>query len=279
MAQIYTFGGQRAHRNLTLPDLRQAKAEGRKLSQSNASTGEEAAAIAAAGIDMLSVSSLRYDEARAAAPGLYTVAALGAPHLVTPDEVLREAFRVATAGADGVYTIRSLAIVEMLASEGLAVQGHVGLVPRKSVMTGGLRAMGKTTAEALSILDDIRRLEDAGAVSVEVECVAAEAMAEISARTSLITHTIGSGSGGDIVFLFCADICGDNPQPPRHARAFGDLAGLRRALEAERRRALADFAAAVRNGSFPDARTSVVMAPGEHERFCEVLDRRRPLHE
>ena len=35
MKQIYTFGGQRAERNLTLADIRAAKAEGRKLCQAN----------------------------------------------------------------------------------------------------------------------------------------------------------------------------------------------------------------------------------------------------
>jgi 3-methyl-2-oxobutanoate hydroxymethyltransferase len=279
MKKIYTFGGQPAERNLTLPDLRAAKAAGRKLCQANALEVAEAAAVSASGVDMMSVTSLRYDEARAVAPHIYTIATIGAPQIVTAKEVLREAFRVAIAGADAIYTIRNLKIVEMLAREGLSVQGHVGLVPRKSVATGGLRAMGKTADEALSILQDIRRLEEAGAVAVEVECVASEAMTEIGRRTPLITHTIGSGSGGDVIFLFTADITGDNPAPARHARAFGDVLSLRQAMAAERQRALSAYASAVRDGSFPDAAVSVGMSRGEHDRLREALDRLRPVHE
>ncbi len=280
MRAIYTFGGQPARRNLTLLDLRQAKAEGRKLTQVNATRDiAEEAAAAAASIDILSVTSTRYDEARAAAPDQYIIATIGAPHLVTPDEVLREAFRVATAGADCIYTIRSLKIVEMLAREGLSVQGHAGLVPRKSVATGGLRAMGRTAEEALAILQDVRRLEEAGAVAVELECVAEGAAAAITTRTRLITHGIGSGRGTDVVFLFTADICGDAPTPPRHARAFGSLRPLRAALDGERRRALSAFADAVQNGSFPDTSTSIAMPQSEQDRFAEALDRIRPLHE
>ncbi len=279
MKRIYTFGGQPAERNLTLADIRAAKAAGRKLSQANALEVAEAVAVAASGVDMMSVTSLRYEEARAVAPNLYTIATIGAPHIVTEDDVLREAFRVAIAGADAIYTIRSLKIVEMLAREGLSIQGHVGLVPRKSIATGGLRAMGKTAGEVMSILEDIRRLEDAGAVAVEVECVAAEAMTEIARRTRLITHTIGSGSGGDVIFLFTADITGDNPNPARHARAFGDVLTLRRAMAAERQRALSAYAAAVRYASFPDAKVSIPMEPGEHDRLREALDRLRPFHE
>jgi 3-methyl-2-oxobutanoate hydroxymethyltransferase len=277
--QIYTFGGQRSQRNLTLADIRAAKVAGRKLSQANSLEVAEAVAVAASGVDMMSVTSLRYDEARAVTPHLYTIATIGAPQFVTEDDMLREAFRVAIAGADAIYTIRSLKIVEMLAREGLSVQGHVGLVPRKSIQTGGLRAMGKTTEEALSILQDIRRLEEAGAVAVEVECVAAEAMSEISRRTPLITHTIGSGSGGDVIFLFTADITGDNPSPARHARAFGDVLSLRQAMAAERQRALSAYAEAVRTGAFPDAKVNVAMASGEHDRLREALDRLRPVHE
>lgn len=281
MRSIYTFGGQPARRNLTLPELRAAKAAGRKLTQANATRdfAEEAAAVAAAGIDILSVTSTRYTEARTAAPDLYTIATIGAPHIVSPDEVLREAFRVATAGADCIYTIRNPKIVEMLAHEGLSVQGHAGLVPRKSVATGGLRAMGRTAEEAMAILADVRRLEDAGAVAVELECVAAEAVAAISPRTGLVTHSIGSGSGGDVIFLFTADICGDEPNPPRHARAFGSLAPIRAALDAERRRALTGFAGAVRDGRFPDAATDVSMPPEEQDKLAEALDRLGPYHE
>ncbi len=269
MTPIYTFGGQPARRNLTLHDLRAAKAEGRKLTQANATRdiAEEAAAVAASGIDLLSVTSLRYEEARAAAPDQYIIATIGAAHLVTPDEVLREAFRVATAGADCIYTIRSLKIIEMLA-----------LIPRKSIATGGLRAMGRTADEALSILEDVRRLEDAGAVAVELECVAEDAATAISQRTPLITHGIGSGQGTDVTFLFTADICGDTVTLPRHARPFGDLKPLRAALDTERRRALTAFADAVRTSQFPDAATSIPMPPAEREKLAEALDRLRPLH-
>lgn len=279
MKNIYTFGGKPAQRNLTLADLRQAKAMGRKLVQANAMELAEAAAVGSAGIDIMSVSSLLYEGARAAAPHVYTIATIGAPHLVTPDDVLREAFRVAIAGADAIYTIRSLKIVEMLAREGLSVQGHVGLVPRKSIATGGLRGMGKTAAEALAILADIRRLEEAGAVAVEVECVASAAMTQLSRLTSLITHSIGSGSGGDVVFLFTADVCGDTPAPARHARAFGDVLSLRHAMAAERERALTAFAAAVRDGSFPHGAVNIGMSPKEQDRLSEALDHLRPVHE
>jgi len=241
------------------------------MTQATATTGEEAAAVEAAGIDMLGLVSTKVKEARAAAPNIYTIAAMEPELAVTDKEVMREAFRAVMAGADQLYTIRGPRIVEMLAKEGFSVHGHVGLVPRRSVATGGLRVMGKTAEDALSILEDLRRLEDAGAVAAEVECVAAEAMTEISRNTSLITHAIGSGTGADVIFMFTEDICGDNADPPRHARAFGDLLPLREAIAAERLRALSAYQEAVGNGTFQDDSVSVGMSPGEHQKLTDAL--------
>ena len=160
----------------------------------------------------------------------------------------------------------------MLAKEGLAVQGHLGLVPRLSTQRGGLRIVGKTAEEAVELAEDFRRLEDAGAYAAEVECVAAEALAAINPLTKLVTHSIGAGSAGDVIFMFLVE------RPPGHAKAFADLSSIRAHLAVERRRALRDYRHAVKNGSYPDASTSVSMPPSEHEKLLEALDARRVFH-
>ena len=128
-------------------------------------------------------------------------------------------------------------------------------------------------------MEDFRRLEDAGACAAEVECVATEALLEINKRTRLVTHSIGAGSGGDIIFSFMEDICGDVENPPRHAKAWGDVLSVRKALAAERQKVLTGFRDAVQDGAFPDAAHAVAMSPGEQEKLQEALDRRQPLHQ
>ena len=160
------------------------------------------------------------------------------------------------------------------AREGLAVQGHLGLVPRLSTWRGGLRIVGKTAEEALQLAEDFRRLEDAGAYAAEVECVAAEALAAITPRSRLVTHSIGAGPAGDVIFMFLVDICGELERSPGHARAFADLRSIRQQIVAERRRALGEYRAAVTDGSYPDAEISVSMLAGEHEKLVEALDAR-----
>ena len=99
----------------------------------------------------------------------------------------------------------------------------------------------------MQLAEDLRRLEGryAGAYAVELECVADEAIAEISPLTGLITHSIGSGGAADVIFLFQDDACGDTENPPRHAQAFADMASARAKLEAERMKGLNAYRAAV----------------------------------
>ena len=225
MKRIYTFGGYPATRNLTVADIRAGKGR-RKFVQTTAVDRIQAAAEAS-GIDHLSIVNHDLHEVRAGAPNTFTTAALMASDYETHEDILRAGIRAAAAGADAVYTLRSFKAVEMLADEGLAVQGHLGLVPRLSTQIGGLRAYGRTADEAMKLAEDLRRLEDAGAYAVELECVADEVIAELSPRSGLITHSIGSGGAADVIFLFQEDACGDTPDPPRHARAFADMAGAR----------------------------------------------------
>ncbi len=279
MRRIYTYGGRPATRNLTVADLQANKAAGITMTQVSALDGEEAAACEAAGIDLITIADLDIAEVRAAAPTTFVTGSQTMVQYVTEDEALGAAIRCAEQGADAIYTPRGLRTVERLAGEGLCVQGHLGLVPRLSTRVGGLRILGKTATEAMRLWEDFRRLEDAGAIAVEVECVAVEALAEISRRSGLVTHSIGAGSGGDIIFSFMEDICGDVENPPRHARAWADMLSVRHALAAERLRGLRGFRDAVKAGTFPCEPHQVPMTEGEHELFLEHLDRWQPVHQ
>ena len=44
------------------------------------------------------------------------------------------------------------------------------MVPSLSTQYGGIRTLGKTAEEAMKILKDMKRLEDAGAFGAEVRC-------------------------------------------------------------------------------------------------------------
>lgn len=263
MKRIYTWDAKPASRNLTVFDIRAAKGK-RKLTQTTANTTEEAAAAADAGIDLIMGNAHNTEAVRQGAPDLFFTAAVALPDFPTETEVLKAAFAAMKAGADSVYTARGPHIVELLAREDIPVMCHLGLVPRKSTWRGGLRAVGSTADEATELWNAFRRMEDAGAFSVEAEVIPYRVMAEISKRTRLITMSLGSGSGGDVIYLFQNDICGEQPTRPRHARAFGDLHTARRA-------ALRAFRDAADAGDFPNEAEIARIADDEMEAFLASL--------
>ena len=174
-------------------------------------------------------------------------------------------------GADAIMCQWSPRFVEAAAEAGIPVQGHAGLVPRKSTWTGGLRAVGKTLDEAMWIYGEIKALERAGAYAVEVEVIPEELLAEISKRTSLLTSSIGGGGGGDIQFLFAEDILGNNPPPyPRHSKQYRNLYKMKQMMQRERIAAFKEFIDDVQNKTFP-ATDHVVRAP--ENLISEFLDR------
>ncbi|MFM9981477.1 MAG: 3-methyl-2-oxobutanoate hydroxymethyltransferase [Burkholderiales bacterium] len=260
-----TLGGAYGTRNYTVKDLRDQKGK-RVLVETLAFTPEEAAAAEEAGIDTMKV---RFDpkrpepavEIRKAAPNTFMSFSVPLVAAATVDEAVRIAYQAMELGADAIMCQWSPRFISAAAEAGVPVQGHAGLVPRKSTWTGGLRAVGKTLDEALWIYREIKRLEEAGAWAVEVEVIPAALLAEISKRTKLLTSSIGAGSGGDIQFLFAEDILGNNRPPyPRHSKQYRTLYKMREAMQAERIAGFSEFAQDVRSGAFPGPE-HVVNAP------------------
>ena len=248
MKRIYTFGHEQVERNITVGDIIQNKNINKKMTQVTAANQEEAEIIAKENIDMIITGSDWYEDVRKGAPNTFITAALFAGRFITNEEILRGAFEVMMAGADSVLTPRSFDVVEMLAKEGMQVQGHVGMVPSMATKYGGIRTVGKTADEAITILKDMKRLEDAGAFGAEVECVAEDALIE--------------------------NICGETSgiKMPRHAKSWGDGNKIKIELNNERSNAIKGFKDDVESGDYPNSDHTVDMLPGEKEALLEKLD-------
>lgn len=268
---IYTWDAVPAQRNVTIAELRAGKGSN-VFTQVTTNSEDEAYAAGAAGIDMMICNHQNVPIVRASNNTTFLTAAIPLPSAVTDDEVLKAAFKAMESGADSVMTARSMRVVEMLAREDVPVMGHLGLVPRKSIWHGGLRAIGKTADEALVLYERFKALENAGAVSVEAEVIPAAVMAEINKRTGLITVSLGSGTGADVMYLFMEDICGEKPAAPRHARAFGNLYHHYEAIKLERIKALKQFREASLAKTFPGVAESAAIDEDELQRFTEKLD-------
>ena len=270
MKRIYDWDAKFSLRNYTAADLQALKGV-RKLTQTTANSEEEAAAADDAGIDLVMGNAVNAEAVRRGAPNHFYTAAIPMPDHPTEKDVLEAAFLAMKQGADSVYTARGPHIVELLARERIPVMCHLGLVPRRSTWNGGLRAIGKTAGEAMALWQNFRDMENAGAFSVEAEVICDRVMTEISKRTTLITSSLGSGSGADIIYLFQNDICGEQPESPRHARAFGNLHALQEQIRTERRAALAAFHQAANSGDYPANAETAGIADDEFEKFSAML--------
>ena len=272
MTRILDYNGRDADRTTTVASIVALKGSGNRLTQVTASTDDEAAAAEAAGIEMAVCMASAVPSVRRGSARLFVTAAIDFGGAVTLDDLLGTAFQALNDGADAVITARRLDAVRLLASEDIPVMGHLGFVPKKSTLYGGVRGVGKTAVEAKALWRKFQQLEEAGAFAVECELIPAKVMAEINARTGMATISLGSGPEADMMFLFTSDICGESERKPRHARSYANLAWLHAQIAAERVRALSAFRADVVARSFPDASEIGEIAPHELALFVESLD-------
>ena len=277
LKRIMTLGGAYGTRNYTVKDLRDQKGV-RVLVETVPFSPEEAAAAEEAGVDTMKV---RFDPSnpepaiamRRAAPNTFMAFSVPLVAAASETEAVRLAYQAMVVGADAVMCQWSPRFISAAAEAGVPVQGHAGLVPRRSTWTGGLRAVGKTVEEAIWIYQKIKEFESAGAYAVEVEVIPEELLAAISKRTTLLTSSIGAGSGGDMQFLFAEDILGNNPPPyPRHSKQYRQLYKLREEMQAQRVGGFKEFIDDVKTGKFP-APEHVIAAPdGLIGEFVKAVD-------
>lgn len=244
----------------------------RQLTELNVQSVDQAAAAEAAGIDII-VSGWRpeFPARRAAAPNTHFCFGLIYGHVVNADEAKRGAFEALEAGADSIYSAMHFDVIEAMAKEGIPVVGHAGLVPQKHRLTG-MRAFGRTPAEAKAIMQTIKRYEGAGAFAVELEVVAEPVATAISRATPLTIISMGSGAGCDVQYLFAVDVLGETKgRIPRHSRVYDNFAAEYARLQDRRVKAFSAFRADVAGGLFPGPSELVNLKPAEAEALAEFL--------
>ncbi len=136
-------------------------------------------------------------------------------------------------------------VVRHITGSGVPVMGHVGLTPQSVNAFGGYRVQGRGDRAAARLVEDARRLEEAGCFSLVVEGVPSDTARAITGAVSIPTIGIGAGPDVDGQVLVLHDLAGlQREVKPRFVRAFADGYGVM--LDAVRA-----FDAAVRDGSFP----------------------------
>ena len=276
--KVFSMTGELGLRNYTVKDIIDLKGD-KQLTQTLPFTPNEAKAAEDAGIDLINTrfNYLKQEtaiEIRKSASKTFMSFVIPLLSVPTKDDALKHSYKAMELGADGIIFQGSLSHIEALSNAGIPVQGHIGLVPRKSTWTGGIKAVGKTLDEAKALFQNLKDLESAGAWAVECEVIPSRLMKELSSRTSLVTISIGSGNGCDVQFLFADDILGASEGPfPRHSKQYCNLFKESQRIQKIRVNAFKDFIDDVNSDIFPSNNFEVEVTEEFVERFCNYLDK------
>ena len=136
-------------------------------------------------------------------------------------------------------------IVRHLTSNGIAVCGHIGLLPQSVRSEGGYKVKGKTDVERASLISDAKAIENAGAFCMVIEGVKADVAQEVAASVSIPVIGIGAGANVDGQVLVFSDMLGlFEAFTPKFVKKYIDGASLVKD-------AVADYADEVKTRAFP----------------------------
>ena len=99
-------------------------------------------------------------------------------------------------------------LIKTLTQSGIAVCGHIGLLPQSVRGEGGYIVRGKTPLDIEELIEDAEAVEEAGAFCIVVEGVKAEAAALIAQAVKVPVIGIGAGCGVDGQVLVFSDMLG-----------------------------------------------------------------------
>ena len=143
--------------------------------------------------------------------------------------------------------IEQIKTIQSLVNQGIAVCGHLGLLPQSVHKLGGYRVQGRTAEAASQLKTAAVALEKAGIKLLILECVPSALAAEIKRTLRIPVIGIGAGIDCDGQVLVLYDILGiraNDGNSPRFVKNF--LAG-KDSIEA----AIKAYVTAVKTKTFP----------------------------
>lgn len=218
----------------TVVTFRNAKAEGKRLSMLTAYDYSTAKLEDEAGINGILVGDslgnvvLGYDDtipvtmedmihhgaavARGAKDALVVIDMPFMSYQISVEDALRNAGRLMKEGHAGAVKLEGgeevCPQIRAIVNAGIPVMAHLGLTPQSIHAFGGFKVQGKTEAAAKKLLEDAKRVQEAGAFSVVLEAVPSKLAAMITEELEIPTIGIGAGNGCDGQILVYQDMLG-----------------------------------------------------------------------
>lgn len=157
---------------------------------------------------------------RKGAPDAFIYASI--PHCypyASNEQCIMNAAEAIRNGADAIYYSGvSYERIRALREAQIPVVGHAGMIPWHQTWVGGTHACGKTADDAYEVYQTALKMQEAGCIAIELECVPEKVAAEITKRLTIPVISMGSGFECDGQYLFSHDILGQHDGfYPRHS--------------------------------------------------------------
>jgi 3-methyl-2-oxobutanoate hydroxymethyltransferase len=259
------------HKPVRVPDFREMKRRGEKISMLTAYDATMAALLDRAGIDALLVGdslgtvvlghettlpvtldAMVHHTAAVARGAKRALVVADMPFLTYQagvDAAVSNAGRLIQEGGAAAVKLEGgrpvIDVVRRLVDIGIPVMGHLGLQPQSVHKVGGYRKRGTEPREADELLADAVALEDAGAFAIVLEHVKAEVAARVTGRVTVPTIGIGAGTDCDGQILVSYDMLGLFDRVPPFVKQYARLGEMVMA-------AASVYADDVREGRFPE---------------------------
>ena len=280
-------------KKLTVPDLRLRKKAGEKVVMASIPDYPSAIWAERAGIDIAAVGDslgmvsygypntlpvtvdmmIAHAQAvRRGAPNCMILVSMPYGAYATPEIGVVNALRLMKEGGADVVKMQGgrekAPIIRAIADAGVPVMSHVGMCPHFMHQYGGFKLQGNTAEKALAVIEDGIAIEAAGAVGFEIEAVPAPVAKAVDDAVEIFTFGIGAGSASCGQLLLAFDLLGVFDQfKPKFTKRYANVSEI--AVKA-----LAEFAAEVRAGKFPDAEHAYGMKPEEEQKLIAALAQR-----
>jgi 3-methyl-2-oxobutanoate hydroxymethyltransferase len=185
------------------------------------------------------------------------------------EDAIKNSGRLIRAGADAVKLEGGISMSETInaiVDVGIPVMGHIGLQPQTTMLSEGYKVQGRTKDAAIKLIEDAKKLEEAGVFSIALEMISHEVAQIISETVSVPTIGIGSGVGCDGQILVVQDLLGMFEKiKPKFAKRY-----LR--LSEDIVKAVENYKKDVETGTFPTQENWFSMDDDELKKLREKID-------
>lgn len=190
---------------------------------------------------------------RRGAPDTYVVVDLPFGSYHTSDdkglENVLSLYQSSGANAVKMEGVGCLGIIRRSVQAGVPVVAHLGLTPQ-SVGVTGFKMQAGSIEEAEQLMEDARKVEEAGACMVVLEAIPADLAEKVTGSLTIPTIGIGAGAGTDGQVIVYHDVLQyGSDRLPKFVKPYGDFNSIGVS-------GLEQYVQEVKSGEFPDESTT-----------------------